>query len=644
MAKSAIIKVVALADVARLVGGMKKAGQSVKGFESSGSASMKKFSAVAAGAAGAAALIGAALIQATKAAIEDSKGQVLLAKSMQNVLGSTKGQIAESEKFIAGLQRTTNILDDQLRPAYSTLIRSTGDATQSQALLTLATDISAATGKDLSSVSLALGKAYNGQLTSLNKLIPGISKAKDPMAELQKQFKGSAEAAANLDPMKKMEVMFGDLSETVGAVLIPVMNTLLDAIQPLIDTLAPIITDLVSKLAPILIAIIEPLAGFLGQLMKDLAPVIAVILDLVNVLMTLLAPILDVVSMVIGEVAKAVMALIEPLMPLIKKIMPIFAMIIGQVTKNLGPLMKIINLLAGILGKVLGKAFEDLMPILDIVTVALTAIFDVLNGIIDGVEKSIEWLGALLGIDLKTPMASGGLTGEQTSIMAQEKAGFYGYGPMALTPKMPGGGGGGKKGPSAADKAREALKGAIKTLQGKLQEAQKLVQSTVEAFRNSVDTAFGLVQRGSSMVFRADRYIRELKRMRNATADFNSNLQKLRDMGGKAANPLLEQILSKSPEEAAAIMRSFTASPEMFAEAIKTTSELAATGGMVGKQLNSMAGNQTQAEMLNEIKLLRGDLASGKNTYNVKATMSAIEIVNQIKAWEKSTGKKVLVG
>jgi hypothetical protein len=102
--------------------------------------------------------------------------------------------------------------------------------------------------------------------------------------------------------------------------------------------------------------------------------------------------------------------------------------------------------------------------------------------------------------------------------------------------------------------------------------------------------------------------------------------------------------MSKSPEEAAAIMRSFAASPDLFAEAINTTNSLAATGKLAGAQANAMAGNQTQAEMLTEMKLLRSDLAAGKNTYNIKATMSASEIINQIRAWEKSTGKKVLTG
>jgi hypothetical protein len=114
-------------------------------------------------------------------------------------------------------------------------------------------------------------------------------------------------------------------------------------------------------------------------------------------------------------------------------------------------------------------------------------------------------------------------------------------------------------------------------------------------------------------------------------------------MGGQAANPLLEQILSKSPEEAAAIMRSFVASPTLFADAIKTSASLAQTGANVGATINQMAGGQSQAALVNEIKLLRQDLAGGKNTYNIKSTMTATEILNAIKRWEKSTGRKVLV-
>jgi hypothetical protein len=638
MAKSAIIKVVALADVARLTAGMKKGSESVKGFQASAGASMAKFAAKAGVVVGAVGLVGAALTKLTKSAIEDSKSQATLAKSMQNTVGATAGQIAESEKFIKTLQTKTSIVDDQLRPSYAALVRSTQDVAQAQSLLTLATDISAGTGKDLGAVTSALAKAYNGQYTALNKLVPGINKAKDPMAQLQKQFSGMAEAAANTDPLAKMKIIFDELAETLGATLIPVFSSMVSAITPMVETLTPIITALFEKIGPILTKIIVPLAGFLEKLMEDLAPLIDIVLDLVTVLMDLLAPILDVVGMILGEVAKALVALIEPFVPLIKDIVPIFVTLLKLIMVSLKPMMGMITLLAELLGTQLTASFELLTPALQAINTALENMMGFLEQVTKAIPDAITRLRRFLNLP-GAKMAPGGLTGDQQSARAADIAGLYGYGEFAKAPPKPQGGGNG-----AADAAKEALTAAIATLREKLADARKIISDTVAKFRDSVDTAFGLVQRGSGMIFRADRYIRELKRMKAATQDFNANLQKLRDMGGKAANPLLEQILSKSPEEAAAIMRSFAASPDMFAEAINTTNSLAATGGMVGTQISAMSGNQTQAEMLSEIKLLRSDLAAGKNTYNIKATMSAAEIVNQIRAWEKSTGKKVLAG
>ena len=60
------------------------------------------------------------------------------------------------------------VADDQLRPAFANLARATGDVTKSQELLTLSTNISAATGKDLESVSIALSKAYGGNVAGLS--------------------------------------------------------------------------------------------------------------------------------------------------------------------------------------------------------------------------------------------------------------------------------------------------------------------------------------------------------------------------------------------------------------------------------------------------------------------------------------------
>lgn len=637
MAKSSIIKVVALADVARLTSGMSKATKSVREFEKTGLKSLKGF-AKGAAVAGAALLV-TALVKTAKAAVEDSKSQSVLAKSMQNTMNATTGQIAESEKFIGVLQKKTSIVDDELRPAYSTLIRSTQDVTQAQTLLTLATDISAGTGKDLGMVTQALGKAYNGQYASLNKLIPGISKAKDPMAQLQKQFRGMAEAASNNDPFAKMKIIFDDLAETIGAVLIPVINTLLNAIQPLIDTLAPIFTELVGKLAPILESIITPLAGFMGQLIKDFAPLLDIILELVSIVLKLLSPVLKVVGMILGKVATVLQKLIEPFLPLVDELMPLFVELLDMWMASLEPILDMLITLVELWGAGLTQEIKDSKPVLQWLLGIFQSMSAALNAFNEVGKRSLDVFRKLIGLKPLTILTNG-LTSDQQNAIREDKANSYGLRDAGGKGKAPGNDA--KK--KATEVAKKALEDALKTLQDKLNAARQIISETVAKFRDSVDTAFGLVQRGSGMVFRADRYIRELKRMKAATADFNDNLQKLRSMGGKAANPLLEQILSKSPEEAAAIMRSFTSAPDLFAEAIKTTSELAVTGGLVGAQANAINGNQTQQQILTEMKLLRQDLASGKNTYNIKSTMSALEIVNAIRSWQKSTGKTVLVG
>ena len=168
------------------------------------------------------------LRESSKAYVEDSKAQEVMARTMVSTTGATRSQVRESEDFIAKLQTQTSIIDDKLRPAFNTMLTATEDVGKAQEMLTLATDISAGTGKDLTMVTQALGKAYNGQFASLNKLIPGISKAKDPMDKLQKTFGGMAEAAADTDPYGKIQIVLNDLQEQLGEQVMPLLNDFTD--------------------------------------------------------------------------------------------------------------------------------------------------------------------------------------------------------------------------------------------------------------------------------------------------------------------------------------------------------------------------------------------------------------------------------
>jgi hypothetical protein len=182
---------------------------------------------VAVGAAFAAStgLVVAGLTKAVAAAIEDQKSQALLAKQLENTTGASRMTIAATEDFIAQMQFATGVADDALRPALGSLVRATNDLTVGQDLLNLALNVSAGTGRDLETVSLALGKAYNGNLGGLTKLgialDPNIVKTKDfgaAQAELNKQFGGAAAAAANTyeGQLKRLGIVFAELNETIG--------------------------------------------------------------------------------------------------------------------------------------------------------------------------------------------------------------------------------------------------------------------------------------------------------------------------------------------------------------------------------------------------------------------------------------------
>jgi hypothetical protein len=166
------------------------------------------------------------LKDAAQAAVEDQKSQGLLATALQNTTGANNAQIASVEKSIKKMQLQASVADDEIRPAFAKLARATGDVQKSTELMSLALDIAAGTGKSLDAVTTALSRAVGpeGTTGALERLVPAIKGAKDPMAELEKLFAGSAEQAAKLDPYQQMNIIFGEMQEQVGMALLPVLE------------------------------------------------------------------------------------------------------------------------------------------------------------------------------------------------------------------------------------------------------------------------------------------------------------------------------------------------------------------------------------------------------------------------------------
>jgi hypothetical protein len=238
MAGSRTLKLSILADVADLKKNLDTGSKEVEGF----GGKLEKFGKVAAAAFAAAAAAAAAYavklaVDGVKAAIEDEAAQLRLANALKNVTGATQAQISAVEEQILKTSLATGVADDQLRPALQRLATATGSVTESQDLLNLALDISAATGKSVEAVSNALGKAYEGNTGSLTRLGVGLSAAEiktlgleGTVKQLAETFGGAATVQANTfeGQIARLKVGFDEAKESVGAALLPTLQRLLD--------------------------------------------------------------------------------------------------------------------------------------------------------------------------------------------------------------------------------------------------------------------------------------------------------------------------------------------------------------------------------------------------------------------------------
>lgn len=318
MAGSRTLKLSILADVDDLKKKLDTGSKEVEGF----GGKLEKFSKVAAAAfaaaaAAAAAYAGKLAIEGVKAAIEDEAAQKRLALALQNVTKATDSQIAAVEEQILQTSLATGVADDKLRPALQRLAVATGSVEKSQELLSVALDVSAATGKDVEAVSNALGKAYEGNTSALSRLGIGLSAAEiktlgleGTVKQLSATFGGAAATQANTfqGQIQRLSVAFDEAKESVGAALLPTIQNLLNFF---VNTVIPKFKELKS-------AAIDPITSAfdrnreslttLGTIIKDF--VIPVILngfgDALKFLGKLAGGILDIIGTVVRGIQSAV--------------------------------------------------------------------------------------------------------------------------------------------------------------------------------------------------------------------------------------------------------------------------------------------------------------------------------------------------
>ena len=224
--------------------GIDKAIKEFKQLETVGEKAQFAIKKAAIPAAAAITAVAGALGLAAAAAAEDEQQQAILANTMQNVVGATDATVAATEDMISAMSRATGTADSELRPAFSALLVGTKNVGEATDALSLAQDISAATGNNLATVSDALAKAYAGNMKGLAALSPEMKgMIKDGasldtvMLALNDNFGGAAAKSANTaaGQFKILKNSLAETQESIGAGLLPVLQKVLPYLQSMAD-------------------------------------------------------------------------------------------------------------------------------------------------------------------------------------------------------------------------------------------------------------------------------------------------------------------------------------------------------------------------------------------------------------------------
>jgi hypothetical protein len=239
------VKITFDADLYELKKGVKSATGEVQGFGDRVSDFGKK-AALAFAVAGAA--VTAFAVSAVKAAAEDQAAQKKLTDTIKATTDATAQQIAGIDRYVTKTSIAAAVTDDQIRPALARLARSTGDVQESQDLLALALDLSAASGKSLEVTTNALAKSHEGSNTALKKLGLGLDEnylktasndqiVKDLTATYGNFSENQAKTAEAR--FRSMSIAINESKEAIGAALLPVAERLatfvLETLIPAID-------------------------------------------------------------------------------------------------------------------------------------------------------------------------------------------------------------------------------------------------------------------------------------------------------------------------------------------------------------------------------------------------------------------------
>ena len=348
---------------------------------------------------------------AAKAAQESARVAAITDATIKATGGAANVTAAQVGELASALSMKTGIDDEQIQTGQNMLLTfknvanaaGEGNDVFNQAS-EAALNLSAAGFGSVESASVMLGKALNDPIKGMAALGRAgvtftdaqkeqvkaamanndiLSAQKIILGEVEGQVGGVAEAAA--DPMAKLQVMFGNLMETVGGALLPAINAIVDALGPVFEAIGPpvaevagilggVLADAVKALSPIFAPLAEHVGKLASMLGGALGRVVAALAPLIVALLNALMPILEVVLTLIEPVLELVAVLVEALLPILMPLIDLIAFLAGLLADGLAWVIDnvvspALTWLADLISSNVGPAMESLIaffqPVVD---------------------------------------------------------------------------------------------------------------------------------------------------------------------------------------------------------------------------------------------------------------------------------------
>lgn len=366
-----------------------------------------KLAALGLGAGLAAAAVGA--FKLAKGAAEDEAGQRRLATSLQNTTGATKEQVASVEDWISKQGKLKGVTDDQLRPAIEKLAGSTGSLKEAQKQATLAMDVAAGRGVSLETVTKALERANNGNVTGLGKLGIATKDAagntltmEEATRKLADTYGGQAAKAADTAAGKwgRVKLQLGELGESIGAKLLPVGAKLGEWVLDMMPKAERLGRQVGKVLGPAFAQVGEFITDKMLPAGRRLA---GYVMDtMIPALGKYLTPIIDGARSAFGKIADAIERNREPLSK------------VGNLIKTLAT--HFLEDFMPIVGKVTGKGFEVIGTAVGVLIDSLGWLIDKIDLVIDKLRDLKDWVANIKIPDFDLPGWAGGSVGNLTAL------------------------------------------------------------------------------------------------------------------------------------------------------------------------------------------------------------------------------------